>query len=379
MRAPERAAHAGVHRDVVENERAGARLLDAQGRAVLGAEARGQHRVGIGAGKVERAAGRDVGERGDDARGLDARDAVLDRHVDVERRGAAEERVELVGGERGELGVEVGGDAAAGLGGGEAGRAAHHGAVVELQREVGGEVGEGAARLQREVDAGLALERQQLGDDAARRLLQIEVDVDLAARLVDRDGGGEAGRDGVGALRLERGLDERGVARQLGRARQRQLHVLADERLSEVERVDAQLLDAGRDELGRIAGFFRRRRREGCARDGDLARGDEVDLDLVAQERERAPVELQPLDGQPGAFGILQLDALDLDVAVELHVEPGDLDQPAVGRQRLADQPLDIGLRVLRDDHRRREGRSKSEGGREGEGTHHQKACPMPT
>ena len=81
---------------------------------------------------------------------------------------------------------------------------------------------------------------------------------------------------------LERRLDEGGLARQLGRARHRQLHVLADQRLSEVERVDAQLLDAGRDELGRIAGFFRRRRGEGRARHGDLARGDEVDLDLVA-------------------------------------------------------------------------------------------------
>ncbi len=216
--------------------------------------------------------------------------------------------------------------------------------LVGVEAEVDVHVVERARALHLEIDRGLALDLEQRGDEAALRLLQREVDVELPGLV------GEAGLEGqrpsrpVEPLDVEVGGED--PAGQVERACRREVGRLAEHLLVETDAVELQLRQVDRDRqlgqrerLGLGAGQLARRRlRLGAAQPGDALGVQQVDRDAAAQQGEPVPVDLDVVDLEPGPLVVGDGDAADLRLRRKRAGHAAELDLAARSRQLVLQQ-----------------------------------------
>ena len=187
---------------------------------------------------------------------------------------------------------------------------------IERERDI--DLIERAGAFDAQVDRRGSLDPQQGRDDAALRLVEVEVKVELPRRVRERRLQREVAAGRIAALDVEPGVER--APREVQRPVERELRRLAEDALIEADRGDLQLGDLDRDrQLGQGEGLGldlgqrvrRPRRYLGPPQPGDALGAQPVHRDAAAQQREPAPVELDVVDLEPGALRVGDGDALD--------------------------------------------------------------------
>ncbi len=371
------------------------------GRAGIGAERQQQHRaqrrvLGIGG---ERA--REVQRLGVDQQHRHAEPAVVAAPaLGQQLRLAAEEGALRLGDQCRHVAAEPQAEAAAGRAvlarrRGDGDLAGDPRLAVGRERDLGREIVERPLAGNLGPDRRAALEPDEIGEDAARLLVEGDVG------LEDLGGVGIGGIDGEDAALavhpLDRELGLAGAALEAHRAGEADDRGLAEHRLADLDPAGGDAVDLDRDrqrrqaeaaDLGRPVALAGRRQ----ARQADGLGRELGDLDPPREEGRAVPLDGAVVELDPDAVGIGDGDPLEGRAraqrpaeAVDLHLAPG---AGQVLLEQAGQEPLvvtDLGrefggaLAVLRQGAAGGDGKGGGEREpQQGEKPGHQKACPRP-
>ena len=262
--------------------------------------------------------------------------------------------------------------------------------AARIERHRGPEIGDRAGAVDRQRHLGLALDVEEVGEDAVGRLGQRHADIDAVIGLLVADGDVELATRPVESDDIERGIERTAFQPELAVDRDLRAEpedVLAERHLGYAELVELDRHRKIRDGQRRR---FRRRQvgiaaRNGVAQILDAVGGERADQQPTGKQRPLVPVDRRIVDPEPHPLLVGDGDLADRGGRRQRAIDIGDADLPVRRRQLPFDEP-DEPILLLLGGHLRLVLRDERHGGHEAETKHHaggenpfQNACPMPT